>query len=144
MAKEVIFEAKHMRKEFGPTIALKDVNFELRRGEIRGLVGENGSGKSTIMSIASGMQPATSGEMFYKGEPWHPHTMAFRTAFCVMFFLSGLHNIWQLDLGRPVNCHAEGAHIACRKQKADRRPRRTHDLKKEENQDSLAYLSNCG
>lgn len=75
MANEIIFEAKHMRKEFGPTIALKDVDFELRRGEIRGLVGENGSGKSTIMSIASGMQPATSGEMFYKGEPWHPHTM---------------------------------------------------------------------
>ena len=75
MAKEIIFEAKHMCKEFGPTIALKDVDFELRRGEIRGLVGENGSGKSTIMSIASGMQPATSGEMFYKGQPWHPHTM---------------------------------------------------------------------
>ena len=73
--KEIIFEAKHMRKEFGPTIALKDVDFELRRCEIRGLVGENGSGKSTIMSIASGMQPATSGEMFYKGQPWHPHTM---------------------------------------------------------------------
>lgn len=57
MEKEIIFEAKHMRKEFSPTIALKDVDFTLRRGEIRGLVGENGSGKSTIMSIASGTQP---------------------------------------------------------------------------------------
>ena len=75
MEKEILFEAKHMRKEFGPTIALNDVNFTLRRGEIRGLVGENGSGKSTIMSIASGMQPATKGEMFYKGQPWKPSTM---------------------------------------------------------------------
>lgn len=75
MEKEIIFEARHMHKEFGPTIALKDVDFVLRRGEIRGLIGENGSGKSTIMSIASGMQPATSGEMFYKGEPWHPISM---------------------------------------------------------------------
>ena len=57
MEKEIIFEAKHMRKEFSPAIALKDVDFTLRRGEIRGLVGENGSGKSTIMSIASGMHP---------------------------------------------------------------------------------------
>ena len=73
--KEIIFEARHMRKEFGPTIALKDVDFELRRGEIRGLVGENGSGKSTIMSIASGMQPATAGEMSFKGQPWHPTSM---------------------------------------------------------------------
>ena len=75
MEKEVIFEARHMRKEFGPTVALKDVDFELRRGEIRGLVGENGSGKSTIMSIASGMQPATAGEMFFKGQPWSPTSM---------------------------------------------------------------------
>lgn len=75
MEKEIIFEARHMHKVFGTTVALKDVDFVLKRGEIRGLIGENGSGKSTIMSIASGMQPATSGEMFYKGEPWHPVSM---------------------------------------------------------------------
>ncbi len=75
MQSDVIFEARHMHKAFGPTIALKDVDFTLRRGEIRGLIGENGSGKSTIMSIASGMQPATGGEMAYIGKPWKPHTM---------------------------------------------------------------------
>ncbi len=75
MPNEVIFEAKNMCKEFGPTIALKNVDFELRRGEIRGLVGENGSGKSTIMSIASGMQPASSGEMKYLGQTWNPLNM---------------------------------------------------------------------
>ena len=75
MAKEVLFEAKHMHKAFGPTIALKDVDFQVCRGEIRGLIGENGSGKSTIMSIAAGMQPATSGEMFYKGQKWEPKSM---------------------------------------------------------------------
>lgn len=75
MGKEVIFEVKNMHKAFGPTIALKDVNITLKRGEIRGLIGENGSGKSTIMSIASGMQTVTSGEMFYKGEPWYPRSM---------------------------------------------------------------------
>lgn len=75
MKGEVLFEAKHMHKAFGPTIALKSVDFELRRGEIRGLVGENGSGKSTIMSIASGMQKATEGEMKYLGESWNPGNM---------------------------------------------------------------------
>ncbi len=75
MAKEVIFEAKHMHKAFGPTIALKDVDIQINRGEIRGLIGENGSGKSTIMSIAAGMQPATGGEMIYKGERWSPKSM---------------------------------------------------------------------
>lgn len=72
---ELIFKASHMHKAFGPTIALKDVDFELHRGEIRGLIGENGSGKSTIMSIAAGMQTATSGEMIYRGQPWAPKSM---------------------------------------------------------------------
>lgn len=75
MGQEIIFEAKHMHKEFGPTIALRDVDFQIRRGEIRGLVGENGSGKSTIMSIISGMQAATSGEMQFMGQPWNPKSM---------------------------------------------------------------------
>ncbi len=75
MNKEIIFEAKHISKAFGPTIALKDVDFTLHRGEIHGLIGENGSGKSTIMSIASGMQKTDSGEMFFKGLAWHPESM---------------------------------------------------------------------
>ena len=75
MGKEPIIEVRHMVKNFGPTRALRDVDVTFYRGEIRGLVGENGSGKSTITSIIAGMQKATSGEMFYKGEPWNPASM---------------------------------------------------------------------
>ena len=64
-----------MRKEFGPTLALKDVDITLYRGEIRGLIGENGSGKSTVMSIVAGIQRQTSGEMLYKGQHWDPQNM---------------------------------------------------------------------
>lgn len=72
---EALLEIKNMNKKFGPIVALKDVELTIRRGEIHGLIGENGSGKSTITSIAAGMQEATSGEMFYKGQPWKPHSM---------------------------------------------------------------------
>lgn len=72
---DVIMQINHMRKTFGPTIALDDVDLTVRRGEIRGLIGENGSGKSTITSIFSGMQDCDSGEMFYKGEKWAPKSM---------------------------------------------------------------------
>ena len=75
MEKEPIIEVRHMVKNFGPTRALRDVDVSFYRGEIRGLIGENGSGKSTITSIVAGMQKATSGEMFYKGEPWNPASM---------------------------------------------------------------------
>ena len=70
MEKELLIEVKNMCKNFGPTKALKNVDMKFYRGEIRGLIGENGSGKSTVTSIIAGMQHATSGEMFYKGKPW--------------------------------------------------------------------------
>lgn len=75
MSGEKILEIRNMHKTFGPSVALKNVSIRLNRGEIYGLIGENGSGKSTIMSIASGMQPCTSGEMFYKDQKWEPVSM---------------------------------------------------------------------
>lgn len=72
---EVIMECKGITKTFGPVVALDRVGLTVKRGEVRGLIGENGSGKSTVTSIFSGMQPADSGEMFYKGQPWKPSSM---------------------------------------------------------------------
>ena len=75
MSNELIFETKSLCKNFGPTVALNKVDLRIHRGFITGLIGENGSGKSTISSIAAGMQPATSGQMFFMGEPHKPMTM---------------------------------------------------------------------
>ncbi len=75
MEQELVIEVKDMCKNFGSTKALKNVNVKFYTGQIRGLVGENGSGKSTITSILAGMQKATSGEAFYKGEKWDPISM---------------------------------------------------------------------
>ena len=73
--KTPILEMKHIRKTFASTVALGDVDLNVYPGEIRGLIGENGSGKSTISSIAAGMQKADSGEMRYHGEAWTPVSM---------------------------------------------------------------------
>lgn len=72
---EELLRVEHIHKNFGVTVALKDVSFEIQRGHVYGLIGENGSGKSTVSSIIAGMQPATSGEMYYKGELWKPSSM---------------------------------------------------------------------
>ena len=72
---EILFETKDMSKFFGPTVALNKVSLSVRRGEILGLIGENGSGKSTISSIAAGIQPASEGEMFLRGEAYSPSSM---------------------------------------------------------------------
>lgn len=73
--KTPILEMNHIRKCFSSTVALDDVQLNVYPGEIRGLIGENGSGKSTISTIAAGMQKCDKGEMTFLGEPWAPKSM---------------------------------------------------------------------
>lgn len=50
------------------TVANKNINIELRKGEIHSIVGENGAGKSTLMKIIFAIEKQTSGKIYYKGE----------------------------------------------------------------------------
>ncbi|MFC0283169.1 ATP-binding cassette domain-containing protein [Camelimonas abortus] len=61
-------EAKKLRKEFGGLVAVNDLSFAVRRGEIVGLIGPNGAGKSTTFDLVTGVTPATSGEIRYFGQ----------------------------------------------------------------------------
>ena len=73
--KTPLLEMKQIRKCFSSTVALNTVDMNVYPGEIRGLIGENGSGKSTISTIAAGMQKCDSGEMVFLGEKWAPRSM---------------------------------------------------------------------
>jgi ABC-type sugar transport system ATPase subunit len=68
MHTENVVELKGISKRFGGVHALKEVDLELRRGEIMGIVGDNGAGKSTLMKILSGAYIADEGEIFVNGE----------------------------------------------------------------------------
>ena len=59
----VILEAKHISKNFGLTQALKDVSVTIDEGEVIGLIGENGAGKSTTMKLILGMTSPDSGSI---------------------------------------------------------------------------------
>ena len=50
------------------TVANRNINIELRKGEIHSIVGENGAGKSTLMKIIFAIEKQTSGKIYYKGE----------------------------------------------------------------------------
>ncbi|MFC6864157.1 sugar ABC transporter ATP-binding protein [Halomicroarcula sp. GCM10025817] len=63
----VRFRVENVRKEFTNVVALDDVNFELRTGEVVGLVGENGAGKSTLLNILSGIYQQDRGRIFVDG-----------------------------------------------------------------------------
>lgn len=65
---EYIVEMKDIEKSFGDNLVLKGVDFAVRRGEIHALLGENGTGKSTLMNILGGILKRDAGEIYYDGE----------------------------------------------------------------------------
>ena len=77
MKQEILVKVEHMNKRFGSTVALKDVSIEVCSGRVLGLIGENGSGKSTVTSIIAGMQNADSGTMTYHDKEWKPESMLY-------------------------------------------------------------------
>jgi ABC-2 type transport system ATP-binding protein len=61
-------EIDRLNKRFGDVVALRDMSFEVKPGEIFGFVGGNGAGKTTTMRIALGVQEADSGEVRWRGQ----------------------------------------------------------------------------
>jgi galactofuranose transport system ATP-binding protein len=64
---EPVLEARSVGKRFPGVVALSDVDFELRPGEVHALVGENGAGKSTLIKVLTGVYQPDSGELRYRG-----------------------------------------------------------------------------
>ncbi|TIQ36409.1 MAG: sugar ABC transporter ATP-binding protein [Mesorhizobium sp.] len=62
-----ILRLENVTKTYRGVPAVKNVSFDLRKGEIHALLGENGAGKSTLTKIIAGVIDATSGKMFHKG-----------------------------------------------------------------------------
>lgn len=65
---EVVLELKSVGKTFGPTVAADRVSLHLRTGEVLALVGENGAGKSTCVSMIAGLYPPDTGTITLHGE----------------------------------------------------------------------------
>lgn len=64
----LVLEVEDIRKEFGGLVAVNDISFKLKAGEIMGLIGPNGAGKSTTFNLITGVLPATRGKVSFLGE----------------------------------------------------------------------------
>ena len=64
-----VLQLANLRKAFGGLVAIDDASFTLRRGEILGLIGPNGSGKTTVLNLISGALRADRGAIALAGEP---------------------------------------------------------------------------
>ena len=62
-----ILQVRQVTKKFGGIFALNDVSFDLHQGEILGIIGPNGSGKTTMVNCITGFIELTAGEVLYRG-----------------------------------------------------------------------------
>ena len=75
-----MIEVKKLTKDYGTTVAVRDVSFEVEKGEIVGFLGPNGAGKSTTLRILAGFLGATSGEVKVAGFDVAKQSLAARRA----------------------------------------------------------------
>lgn len=64
---DVILNCKNISKSFSKVEVLKNINIEIKKGEVHAIIGANGAGKSTLMKIICGVHEANGGELIYKG-----------------------------------------------------------------------------
>lgn len=69
---DYILQVRGLKKLYGGIKALNGIFFDLRKGEVHALMGENGAGKSTFMKILAGLEKPDSGEIFFEGSPYKP------------------------------------------------------------------------
>ena len=65
---DALLEVDHVTLRFGGVVALNDVSFSLKKGEIFGLIGPNGAGKTTCFNAMTGVYRPTSGSIRFNGE----------------------------------------------------------------------------
>ncbi|RTZ91281.1 MAG: ABC transporter ATP-binding protein [Deltaproteobacteria bacterium] len=63
-----MLEVQNISKWFGGNPVLKDISFEIKKGEIVGLIGPNGAGKTTLFNVISGFYRSKTGKVIFKGE----------------------------------------------------------------------------
>ena len=67
---EPIISITHFKMRFGKTEVIKDLSFEVKRGETFGFLGSNGSGKTTTIRALLGIYQPTAGELLVGGKPY--------------------------------------------------------------------------
>ncbi|KKW68223.1 multidrug ABC transporter ATP-binding protein [Lampropedia cohaerens] len=72
---DIAIEARNLTMRFGDFVAVDNVSFRIRRGEIFGFLGSNGCGKSTTMKMLTGLLPASEGQAWLFGNLVDPHDL---------------------------------------------------------------------
>jgi branched-chain amino acid transport system ATP-binding protein len=75
----VLMEMRNITLRFGGVVAIRDISFDIREGEIRAIIGPNGAGKSSMLNVISGFYHPQEGEVWFRGQrrpPMKPYEVA--------------------------------------------------------------------
>jgi branched-chain amino acid transport system ATP-binding protein len=79
MTSEILLSARDLSLRFGGVVAVSNVSFDVRRGEVFTMIGPNGAGKTSVFNLISRIYDATTGEVTFEGRPIKdlaPHRIA--------------------------------------------------------------------
>ncbi len=102
MEQEIALKLSGLEKSFLSVKVLSDIDLELRKGEILGLVGENGAGKSTMMNIIGGILKKDAGSMEVDGQIYEPANPACATAAGIAFIHQELNLFSNLSVAENM------------------------------------------
>jgi ABC-2 type transport system ATP-binding protein len=103
-----VIEVKNLTHRYGDRVALSNVSFEVKKGEIFGLLGPNGGGKSTLFRILSTMMAPTSGAAFIAGHDVEHDAAAVRRAIGVVFQTQSLDKALTVEENLRAQGHLHG------------------------------------
>src|SRR5687768_3915763 len=104
-----ILQLRGVNKSFGAVHVLRDVDFDVRAGEVTALVGDNGAGKSTLIKCVAGIHPIDSGEVLVEGRPVHiggpkdANALGIEIVYQDLALCDNLDVVHNLFLGREIH-----------------------------------------
>ena len=101
-----LLEVQALSKAFGGLCAVDQLSFTVREGEILGLLGPNGSGKTTVFNLIAGSVPPTHGQIYFSGQPIARYSPSARAAL-------GIARTFQLVRTLPNLSVLDNVLVAC-------------------------------
>jgi len=117
MKNDIILETQHVRKTFPGVIALNDIFFDLCKGEVHVLLGENGAGKSTFVKILSGAYQKTEGQIFLNGRETDIKNPRHAQEIGITIIYQELNLVPHLSAGENIFLGRESSHLGVIDQK---------------------------
>jgi branched-chain amino acid transport system ATP-binding protein len=109
---DIIMEVENITLTFSGLVAIKDVSFDIREGEVRAIIGPNGAGKSSMLNVINGFYHPQKGDIWYKGinrSDLKPHQIAHQgiaRTFQNIALFDGMSTLDNIMTGRLIHMKA--------------------------------------